>query len=92
MNTKLLDMYGKISILLGEVAPTTYDNTTCWLVGYDENRFLVELSTNKKDVELEIIWLINSDETNCFTPIDNHDTLYTIIGYASALGIKSIND
>ena len=88
MNKKLLDIYGKISILLGEVAPTSCEKHLYWIVEYDKNQLMIELSIDTDNIELHIYWLMKADDVAI--QIDSHDTIYTIIGYATELGIKTI--
>ena len=87
-NVKLLEMYGKISILLGEVAPTTCENNTYWLVSDNGIDYMIQLSTNTNNVVLHIIGLM---KVNDYTiQIDSYDTIYIIIGYATELGVKTL--
>ncbi len=91
-NVKLLEMYGKISILLGEVALTTCENMTYWLVRDDEGDYMIQLVMNDdNNLVLYILEYSERIECNCYViHLESHSKIYTIMSYAAELGINII--
>ena len=89
-NVKLLEMYGKISILLGEVAPTTCEDMTYWLVRDDEVDYMIQLININYTTELYILESEEQIDCNCIIHLENHSKIFMIMGYAAELGINIV--